>query len=207
MHETQNACLGVYYNESGNIFIKQLGTIHSDKQCLLSKQCILDIDPLNSQSFSCCCSSDNCTLDWQIIFTTTTTTTTFRSILTNNSTIKNVLINEQNDFLWKLFVIIFIIMIILILIMFTFGLWKVLKTKQHKNSKSVIKSSSSSSSSSIEHLFFSAQQIINGKNSTVYKANFHNEIIALKLYNQTNILMWKNEVNLLQSIKHESIIK
>jgi hypothetical protein len=88
--------------------------------------------------------------------------------------------------------------------MFTFGLWKILKTK-HKNSKSVIKTSSSSSS--IEHLFFSSQQIINGKNSTVYKANFHNEIIALKLYNQTNILMWKNEVDLLKSIKHESIIK
>ncbi|CAF2996323.1 unnamed protein product [Rotaria sp. Silwood2] len=64
--EKRDACLGVYYNYSGNISVIQLGVIYSDEQCLTSKQCILDIDSQNPQSFSCCCSSDNCTLHWQI---------------------------------------------------------------------------------------------------------------------------------------------
>jgi tRNA A-37 threonylcarbamoyl transferase component Bud32 len=198
--ENQNACLGVYYNSSGNILIKQLGKIHPDDQCLTSKQCILDVDSLNSQSFSCCCSSDNCTLNWKILSITTTTIIPSRSM----TTMKNILIIEQNDFLWKLFLIIFILMMIIILIMFTFGLWKSLRNKhEKKNKKSFIKSSSSS----IEQLFYSAQQIIIGKNSILYKAIFDNELIAMKVYKQTNILIWKNEVTLLKSIKHESIIK
>jgi len=62
-------------------------------------------------------------------------------------------------------------------------------------------------SSSIEQLFFSAQQINIGKNSIIYKAILDNNIVALKVYKQANMLIWKNEVTLLKSIKHESIIK
>ena len=51
------------------------------------------------------------------------------------------------------------------------------------------------------------QQIIIGKNSVVYTTIFNNDIVALKVYKQTNILIWKNEFTLLKSIKHESIIK
>jgi hypothetical protein len=200
--ENDNACLGVYYNYSGEILIKQLGIIHSDEQCSTSKQCILDIDVLNSQSFSCCCSTDNCTLNWK---RTPLQTTTYRSILMNNTTIINTIIIEQEHSSWKLFLIIFISMMIIILITFTFSLWKSFRTiHENKDNTSFIKSPSLSL---MEQLFFSAQQIIIGKNSTIYKAMFNEDIVALKVYNQTNILMWKNEVTLLRSIKHESIIK
>ncbi|CAF0794595.1 unnamed protein product [Rotaria sordida] len=205
--EKQHACIGVYYNYSGNISIKQLGIIPSDEQCLISKQCILDIDPLNSQSSSCCCSTDNCTLNWQSISTTTTITTTYRSILINNTTkIKNLIIIDQDYFSWKLFLIIFILIMIIILITFTFGLWKSLRNKynninnNNKNNKSLL-------STSIEQLFFSLQEINIGKNSIVYKGLLNHDIVAVKIYKQINILIWKNEVTLLKSIKHESIIK
>jgi hypothetical protein len=92
---------------------------------------------------------------------------------------------------------------IIILIIFTFILWKSLRNKHENNdNKSLLKPSTS-----IEQLFFSAQQIIIGKNSIVYRAILDNDIVALKVYKQINILIWKNEVTLLKSIKHESIIK
>jgi hypothetical protein len=199
--EQQSACLGVYYNHSGEIFIKQLGIIYSDEQCLTLKQCILDIDILNSQSFSCCCSTDNCTLNWtSISIITTTTTTTYRSIL-----IHKIINIEKNNFSWKLFLIIFLFIMIIILIIFTFVLWKLLRRNKHQNKDKkllILKPSSS-----IEQLFYSAQQITAGKNSIIYKSIFDNNIVALKVYKKTNILIWKNEVTLLKSIKHESIIK
>jgi len=94
-------------------------------------------------------------------------------------------------------------MMIIILIIFTFILWKSLRNKhENTDNKSLLKSSIS-----IEQLFFSAQQITIGKNSIVYRAILDNDIVALKVYKQTNILIWKNEVTLLKSIQHESIIK
>jgi hypothetical protein len=195
--EQASACLGVYSNHSGELMIKQLGIISSDEQCLRSKECLLDIDPLNSQSFSCCCSTNNCTLNWKSV-PITTTTTTYRSILITDKTI-NI---EQNHFSWKLFLIIFILIMISILIIFTFGLWKSLRNQDNRQ---FLKQPSSSSS--IEQVFFSAQQINIGKNSIVYKTIIDNDLVALKVYKQTNMLIWKNEVTLLKSIKHESIIK
>ena len=117
--------------------------------------------------------------------------------------VDNVVVIQQNDLLWKLFLAVFIFMMIIILITFTFGLWKSLRRKHgYKDNKSVVESSSLT-----EQLFFSAQQIVLGKNSTVYRTILDNDIVALKVYNQTNILMWKNEVSSLKSIKHESIIR
>jgi hypothetical protein len=89
-----------------------------------------------------------------------------------------------------------------ILIIFTFGLWKSLRNQDNRQ---FLKQPSSSSS--IEQVFFSAQQINIGKNSIVYKTIIDNDLVALKVYKQTNMLIWKNEVTLLKSIKHESIIK
>ncbi len=198
--EKPSACLGVYYNHSGEIMIKQLGMISSDEQCLTSKECILEIDSFNSQSFSCCCSTNNCTLNWKNI---PTTTITHRSILMNNRTMKTVMNIEQNHFSWKLFLIIFLFLLIIILIMFTLILSRSLTNQhEHKDNKSLIEPSSA-----IEQLFSSAQQIILGKNSIIYQAIWENDIIAMKVYKQTNFLIWKNEVTLLKSIKHESIIK
>jgi hypothetical protein len=123
----------------------------------------------------------------------------------NNTTIINAIIIEQEHSSWKLFLIIFISMMIIILITFIFSLWKSCRNiHENKDNTSFIKSPSLSL---MEQVFFSAQQIIIGKNSTIYKAMFNEDIVALKVYNQTNILMWKNEVTLLRSIKHESIIK
>ncbi|UJR31792.1 hypothetical protein I4U23_019270 [Adineta vaga] len=202
--EKQNACLGIYYNSSGNIFIKQLASIHSDQQCSMSKQCLLEMDLLNSEIFTCCCSTNNCTLNW----TSLSTMTTLRSNIINSTTIKNVLIIHHEHFSWRLFLIIFSFMMIIILITFIFSLWKSLKTRnEKKNNTSFLKSPSLSSSLLMEQLFFSAQQIVMGKNSIVYKAIFDNDYVAMKVYQQSNILMWKNEVTLLQSIKHENIIK
>ncbi len=93
-------------------------------------------------------------------------------------------------------------MMIIILITFTFALWKSLRNKHENKIKKSLPTSSS-----IEQVFFSAQQIIIGKNSIVYKAIFDNDIVALKVYKQINILIWKNEVTLLKTIKHESIIQ
>jgi len=94
-------------------------------------------------------------------------------------------------------------MMIIILIILTFILWKSLRNKhENTDNKSLLKSSIS-----IEQLFFSSQQIAIGKNSIVYKAIFDNDIVALKVYKQINILIWKNEVTLLKTIKHESIIQ
>ncbi|CAF4700230.1 unnamed protein product, partial [Rotaria sp. Silwood2] len=189
--EKRDACLGVYYNYSGNISVIQLGVIYSDEQCLTSKQCILDIDSQNPQSFSCCCSSDNCTLHWQSI-----STTTYRSIVINRTTkIENLVMIHQDHYSWKLLLIIFILIMIIILIIFTFSLWKLLRNKyENQDNKSL--------SSSIEKLFFPIQEINIGKNSIVYKAISDHDIVALKVYKQMNILIWKNEVSLLKSIKH-----
>ena len=68
-----SACLGVYMNRTGEIVIKQLDTISSDNDCMRSRECLLEQDPLNSQIFSCCCSTNNCTLNWKIISFQTTT--------------------------------------------------------------------------------------------------------------------------------------
>jgi hypothetical protein len=91
-----------------------------------------------------------------------------------------------------------------ILIVFTIGLWRSLRHQEDNNQddKTFLKPSLS-----IEQVFFSAQQINIGKNSIVYKTSMENELVALKVYTQTNILIWKNEVTLLKSIKHESIIQ
>ncbi|CAF0732483.1 unnamed protein product [Adineta steineri] len=207
--ENQDACLGVYYNYSGNIFIKQLSTIQSDEQCLKSKQCILEMDAVNSQAFSCCCSTNNCTLNWTILLTTPTTT--YRSILIDHTTKTNVVIIDEEYFSWKLFLIIFSCTLFIILITFIFSLWKSLRNRHENKANTSFRKSSSSSSLTtttlIEQLFFSAQKIISGKNSIVYKGIFNNDIVALKVYQQTDLLIWKNEVTLLKSIKHESIIK
>ncbi|CAF0888006.1 unnamed protein product [Adineta ricciae] len=197
--ENHAVCLGIYSNYSGEIFIKQLGAISSDKQCLMSKQCILERDMMKSQTFTCCCSTDNCTLNW-------TSMSPARAIAINSTTINNVVIIEQEHFSWKLFLMIFIFLMIIILITFIFSLWRSLKTSNKKKNKtSFLKSPSSTSL--MEQLFFSAQEIVIGKNSTVYKAIFKKDVAALKVYKQTNLLMWKNEVTILRSIKHESIIK
>lgn len=197
--EKHTVCLGIYSNYSGEMFIKQLGAISADKQCLMSKQCILEMDLMKSQTFTCCCSTDNCTLNW-------TSISPARVIVINSTTISSVVIIEQEHFSWKLFLMIFICLMIIILITFIFSLWKSLKTSnKEKNKTSFLKSPSSTSL--MEQLFFSAQQIVIGKNSTVYKAIFENEVTALKVYKQDNLLMWKNEVTILRSIKHESIVK
>ena len=197
--ENHVVCLGIYSNYSGEIFIRQLGAISSDKQCLMTKQCILERDLMKSQTFTCCCSTDNCTLNW-------TSISPARAIAINSTTINNVVIIEQEYFSWKLFLIIFIFLMIIILITFIFSLWKSLKTSNRKkNRTSFLKSPSSASL--MEQLFFSAQEIVIGKNSTVYKAIIKNDVAALKVYKQTKLLMWKNEVTILRSIKHESIIK
>lgn len=92
---------------------------------------------------------------------------------------------------------------IIILIIFTFILWKLLKIKHEiKDNKFIVKSPIS-----IEQLFLSSQQLIIGKNNTIYKGTFNNTPVILKAYKQTNMLIWKNEMTLLKSIEHESIIK
>ncbi|CAM4805458.1 unnamed protein product [Rotaria magnacalcarata] len=194
--EKHDACLGVYYNYSGIILIKQLDVSYSDVQCLTSKKCLLEIDSKNSQSFSCCCTTDNCTLDWQTI----TTTTTYRTIFINpTATIESIIIIED-QYSWKLLFIIITFIIIIVLITFGLCLWKSWGNKyENENKKSF--------SPSIEDLFFSAQQLNIGKSSIVYKAILEHDIAALKVYNQANMLIWKNEIAILKSIKHESIIK
>ncbi|CAF3846679.1 unnamed protein product [Rotaria sp. Silwood1] len=197
--EKRDACFGIYYNYSGYIYVKQLGIGYSDEQCLISKQCILDIDIRNSQAYSCCCSTDNCTLNWQNI--SNKTITSYHSILINNTRkINDLVIIEQDHISWKLFLIIFILIMIIILITFIFSLWTSLRNKYPKDDNKLL-------TSSIEKLFFSLQEINIGKNSIVYKTIFDHDIVALKVYKQMNILIWKNEVTLLKSIQHESIIK
>ncbi len=203
-----SACLGVYYNSSGAILIKQLGVIFSDRQCSTSKQCILDVDALNPQSFSCCCSSDNCTLDWRSVSTTTTTTTTSRSMLIHQQpAIKNVLNTEQNYFSWKLLLLLFLFFMIILLIILTIALWKSLRNHPEKKDQNALIKSTLTPAISIESFFASAQQIAIGKNSLVYKGIWNHELVAWKVYKPTNMLIWQNEMTLLKSIKHDSIIK
>ncbi|CAF3358334.1 unnamed protein product [Rotaria socialis] len=193
--EKHNACLGVYYNYSGIILIKQLDVIYSDVQCLTSKKCLLEIDSKNSQSFSCCCTTDNCTLDWQTI-----AATTYRTIFINHTATIETIIITEDQYSWKLLSIIITFVIIIVLIIFGLCLWK-------SRGNKYVNEDRKSLPPSMEDLFFSAQELNVGKSSIVYKAILEHNIAALKVYNQANILIWKNEITILKSIKHESIIR
>lgn len=107
----------------------------------------------------------------------------------------------NNDrFSWELFFIVFLLIMIIILITCALYLLKSWRNKDEKEDEKPL-------SSSMESLFFSAQELHTGKISTIYKATFDHDIVTLKVYNQSNLLSWQNEVTLLKSIKHESIIR
>lgn len=197
--ESSSACLGVYTNHSGDIWIKQLGVISSDEQCLTSKECLLDADLLNSQSFSCCCSSDNCTLKWRNLPRISSTT---RTIFIKETGMIDV---ESNQNSWKFFLILFLFILILLLIIFTFTLWKSFHHEEpNSDQQSFLKPSLSPF---IEQLFFSAQLINTSQNTIVYRTMMDNTSMVLKVYQSTNMSLWKNEITLLKSIEHDSIIK
>ena len=122
----------------------------------------------------------------------------------NNKVIQHIDIIDQNYFSWKLFLIIFIWIVTIILIIFIFTLQKSTRNKCKATDN---KYSLESISSSIGQVLFSGEEINIGKNSVVYKANLNKDTIILKVYKQTNKLIWKNEMTLLNSIKHESIMK
>ena len=193
IEDDRDACLGIYYNHSGEIFIKQLGIIHRDERCSQSEQCILDLDQLNPQMFTCCCTTDNCTLTWTSLSPSTTSTT--RNPL-------KIIHFEENSFSWQLFVIIILCLFSVILLIVLF-IW--CQPLHHQREKNV--SRSLRKSLSVENLFFSAQQLVLGKNSIIYKGIFHHDIIALKVYQNTHVSIWTNEMILLKSIEHDSIIK
>lgn len=199
--EPLSACLGVYSNYSGEIWMKQLAIISSDEQCATSNECLLDIDPLNSQSFSCCCSTDNCTLSWRSLPRTSSTT---RLIPIKDQPI--IQREDNQHFSWKIFLIVFLFILILLLVIFTLTLWKSLHSeKKNLDQQPFVKPSFSPS---IEQLFFSTQPIHTSRNTIIYRTMLNNEsTMVLKVYQQIHMPQWNNEVTLLKSIQHESIIK
>lgn len=179
--------------------MKQLGMISSDEQCFKSKECLLDVDPLNSQSFSCCCSTDNCTLNWRNVPKISSTT---QMMFIKEKEMIDV---ENNQISWKFFLILFLFILILLLMIFAFTLWKSFHhEEQHFDRQGFIKPSLSPF---IEQLFFSAQPIHTSQNTTVYRTIMDNTSMVLKVYQSANMLLWKNEATLLKSIEHDSIIK
>ena len=197
--DKHNACLGIYSNVSGVMFIKQLGIIHSDRQCALAQHCVLEADPLNSQIFSCCCSTDNCTLKWTRGPTSTTSLPPTSTEAMNSS---KIVILEQEYFSQSLFVSVAVVMLFVLVIIIALALCKSFEYQPHeKETRTLIKSLST------ENLFFSAEQLLDGKSRPIYKALWNNASVALKTYPRADSSIWENEAALLKSVNHEAIIK
>ena len=198
--ESFSACLGVYSNYSGELRIKQLAIISSDEQCATSKECLLEVDPMNSQSFSCCCSSDNCTLKWRNLPRISSTS---RPISIKDPPIIS---KEDNQFSWKIFFILFLLILILLLMFFILIRWKCRHhEKKNLDQEAFVKPSVSPA---IEQLFFSTQPIHTSRNTIIYQTVMDDQsTMVLKVYQQINISQWNNETALLKSIEHQSIIK
>lgn len=199
VEEDKYTCVGIYQNVSGRLVIKQLGIIPSDDNCARAKHCDLELDSFHNTEWSCCCSTNNCTLHWQIDST--------KYPMSSLSSVTETFINKHffdhsYSFSWSLFMIlVFTITFIIALALIING------CKVKRNSQSIENKPKSPKTASIEGLFLTAEQYVLGKNSIIYKGHYRNHIVALKVYQPTHVFVWTNEMMLLKSIQHPSIIK